>query len=230
MNPARNADVSQLFYNNDAGEAGSRTGECRANAFPAQGQDMMEIIYRNLIWKLNEMGVIMSFNGSFTQGIVEEIGDAISAYLDLRNGDKNEPGHDSGYDVFSVFIEQSQNIKNYFMKKMNDDDDRTLYRKSFESMLLIGIENGHYFISSGNFIENTDIKSLMNRFDQVNSLKKEDLDKLYKRMLLDKPEDTEAQSAGLGIIDMARRATSPLEYLITPKDDRLSFFTLKVYI
>ncbi|MDF2816038.1 MAG: hypothetical protein K0Q81_2238, partial [Paenibacillus sp.] len=36
--------------------------------------------------------------------------------------------------------------------------------------------------------------------------------------------------AGLGLIDMARKATVPLEYSIIAQDDSLSFFTLKAIV
>ena len=66
----------------------------------------------SIVRDLNENGVIISFTGSFTQTIIEEIGEAIRNYIEQ---DKNEYNHEiKSYEVFSIYIEQSQNIKNYF--------------------------------------------------------------------------------------------------------------------
>jgi len=187
------------------------------------GENAEAMIYRELINKLNELGIIISFNGSFTQGIIEEIGDAVRAYLDtVDDGIGGES--DDGVDVFSVFIEQSQNIRNYFLKR---NGNGTFGTKPYESLILIGREEGRYFIIAGNFIDNRDVTDLMKHLERVNSFSGDELKNVYMNIL---GSSADGQSAGLGIIDMAMRSPFPLEYMFTPKGDRFSYFTLKVYI
>ena len=45
-----------------------------------------------------------------------------------------------------------------------------------------------------------------------------------------KPKSESATGAGLGLIDMARKATAPLEYSLHAIDDGLSFFSLRVAV
>jgi hypothetical protein len=180
----------------------------------------------DLMGQLNLNGVIISFNGSFTQGIIEEMGEAIKAYLD------NEKPEDESrvYDVFSVYIEQSQNIKNYFLKKSEQvmGKGAQIGKMSFESIIIIGREQDNYYVCSGNLIEDSEIDDLKRRIDQVNSLPKDELRKLYKAKLREARQ--EGDNAGLGIIEMSRKACQNLDYAFTKRDGDFSFFSLKVTI
>lgn len=175
-----------------------------------------------LIGKLSGYGIIISFNGSFTQGIIEEIGAAIRSYLQAEKDTDETDIHN----VFSVYIEQAQNIKNYFLKKAEGNDEREISRRAFESIVVIGRHNERFFVCSGNLVHQEDVQNLKERIEYVNSLSKEQLKQHYKERLR-KPAH-HCGAAGLGIIDMARKATLPLEYMFTPRDERYVFFTLKV--
>ena len=63
---------------------------------------------------LQQHGVLISFSGRFSQEIIEELGDAVKKYLETESISQTET-----YNVFSVFIEQTQNIKNYCGQKVN---------------------------------------------------------------------------------------------------------------
>lgn len=177
-----------------------------------------------LIGELTSYGIIVSFNGSFTQGIIEEIGTAITSYLQAeRNTDETE-----SHNVFSVYIEQAQNIKTYFLKKaaVAAGDKTEISRRAFESIIVIGRMEERFFVCSGNLVQNEDVSKLKERIDYVNSLTKQQLKQFYKETL--RRTDNQSDSAGLGIIDMARKAAFPLEYMFMTRDERYSFFTLKV--
>jgi hypothetical protein len=175
-----------------------------------------------LIGELTSYGIIVSFNGSFTQGIIEEIGTAITSYL---QAEKNTDETDI-HNVFSVYIEQAQNIKTYFVKKAVGNDKLEINRRAFESIIVIGRHDDRFFVCSGNLVQNDDVKKLKESIDYVNSLTKDQLKQYYKATL--KRTDSNSGSAGLGIIDMARKAAFPLEYMFMSRDERYSFFTLKV--
>lgn len=61
--------------------------------------------------KFEEQGTIMSFSGAFSQGIIEEVGEAIKIYVNHQEEKDQIPK------IFSVFIEMTQNIKNYSNSK-----------------------------------------------------------------------------------------------------------------
>lgn len=170
---------------------------------------------------LQNYGVLINFSGRFTQEIIEELGDAVKRYLESETTSKSET-----FNVFSVFIEQTQNIKNYGAK---DRDAQMRDRIANSGIVAIGKADEVYFVFSGNIVENKDIGPLTKKLDEIASLDKDGLKRLYKAQLK-KPLAPEATGAGLGLIDMARRAVRPPTYSITGLDERVSFFTLEIYV
>lgn len=171
--------------------------------------------------KLRDNGILISFSGRFSQAIIEELGEAVKKYLEMEQSPKNHIFH-----IFSIFIEQTQNIKNYCMSKQSTN----FYENIANScMVTIGkTEIGNY-ICSGNIIEEQDIPGLVGRIEPLISLDKIELKKLYKESLK-KEISADSLGAGIGLIDMARKASYPLEYSITQLDDQYSFFTLKAVV
>jgi hypothetical protein len=180
----------------------------------------------SIVKEMNQQGVIISFNGSFTQNIIEEMGEAIKKYLEEDKTEDNDETR--SYDVFSVYIELSQNIKNYFQKKMSSNLENEFFKLTFESIIVIGKEKNDYYVCSGNIIDNTDIKELKQSIEQVNSLNKEELRKYFKEKL--KSTRNNEYGAGLGLIDMVKKSKNPLEYLFVERNDKYSFFILKANI
>ncbi|MGM0370009.1 MAG: SiaB family protein kinase [Bacillota bacterium] len=171
--------------------------------------------------KLNREGIILSFTGPFSQGIIEEMGDALKSYL------KDEKNNRGGiYKVFSVFIEQTQNVKNYAF----DFDDRAEKEKILSSgTMIIGEKDSSYFVCSGNLIKKEDTTKLKRKLNQINDCDKENLDKLYKKRLR-KEIKKDSGGAGLGLIDMARKADGRFEYNFLEQGEDYYFYTLTVTI
>lgn len=181
----------------------------------------------SIVKELNQNGVIISFNGSFTQNIIEEIGEAIRNFIEQ---DKSEGNYEEkSYEVFSIYIEQSQNIKNYFQKKINFYKENEFFKLAFESIIVIGKEQNDYYVCSGNIIENSDVEKLKGDIDYINSLNKDELKKYYRQKLKANKSSND-MGAGIGLIDMARKSNSSLKYLFIKRDENYSFFILKVSI
>lgn len=170
---------------------------------------------------LRQQQVIMTFSGRFSQGIIEELGDAVKNHLESEQlSTKNI------YNVFSVFIEQAQNIRNYSVSK-KDLKTHSLIANS--GIVIIGKEELGYFICSGNIVEDEDIDDLKQKIEHIQAMDPEDLKKYYKE-LLKKDADPKAGGAGIGIVDMARKAKYPIEYQILQLEDNISFFVFKVIV
>lgn len=170
---------------------------------------------------LQSYGVLISFSGRFSQEIIEELGDAVKKYLETESISLTET-----YNVFSVFIEQTQNIKNYCGHKTTSP---YLERIANSGIVVIGkTEQGHY-VSAGNLIEVADASKFSAQLDTIVAMDKPALKQYYKQQLkADIPPGS--NSAGLGLIDMARKASRPLEYSIQKIDEAVCFFTLKAYV
>src|SRR6056297_1637371 len=135
-------------------------------------EDMNILKLRN---KLNQYGVIMSFTGPFSQGIIEEIGDALRNYLETKMNSRGEI-----FKVFSIFIEQTQNIKNYAYQL---PDENTQEEILLSGILNIGFKDEKYFVSSGNLVKEDDVAELRARLNQIKSYNKKELAKAYREIL-----------------------------------------------
>lgn len=170
---------------------------------------------------LQSNGILISFSGKLTQGLIEEYGAAVKKYLEQAERPTSEI-----HNVFSIFIEQTQNIKNYCSSKDNSPHGEQI---ASSSVVTIGKEELQHVIRSGNLVENADVVLLREALDQIVALDRTELKQLYKAKLRE-AVDQDALGAGIGLVEMARKAKRPLEYSITPIDEHLSFFTLKAVI
>lgn len=172
---------------------------------------------------LRKNGILISFSGRLSQQLIEEYGEAVKTYLENEEQSTKEIIH-----TFSIFIEQTQNIKNYCARRQ-ESPARDLIAQS--SIVTIGKNESGNFIYAGNLVEDADLPELTARIDEILTLNKEELKKLYKERLRKGVSENKAEAgAGVGLIDMARKATLPLEYTVTPRGEGISFFTLKAVV
>lgn len=181
----------------------------------------MEINLIDVLNTLQSYGVLISFSGRFSQKIIEELGDAVKKYLETEAISQKET-----YNVFSVFIEQTQNIKNYSAEKSNTPlKDRI----ANSGIVAIGKSEAGYFVSSGNLVESADVPLLADRLEAITLKDKADLKKLYKEQIK-KEVPPGTTRAGLGLIEMARKASQPLKYSMIKIDEEVYFFNLMVQV
>lgn len=160
---------------------------------------------------LGEAGALITFSGSFSHGIIEELGTAVRAYLESETVQKS-----AMMDVFSVYIEAAQNVRNYS-------------GSAPEGILVIARQGEHYEVHSGNVVRTEDVGGLSQRLQRLRELDKPGLKALYKEQLR-KERASDQVGAGLGLIEMARRASQPLSWEFRPLPDGRSFFSLRVVV
>jgi hypothetical protein len=167
---------------------------------------------------ISDQGILICFNGPFSHSIIEEIGTAVKKHLESDAAVKS-----AVHDVFAVYIEQTQNVRNYAARK------NFPVQKFYSPIVIISKQEGAYAVSSGNLIEKGDVPDLLRMLQQVNSLDKDGLKKLYREKLRQEPPPG-SQGAGVGLIDMARRASLPLKYSVNSLDETYDFFSLTVVV
>jgi hypothetical protein len=174
----------------------------------------------NLRETYNQDHILLCFNGPFSQGLIEEIGNALKRYMQSEDASSS-----SGLDVFAVYIELAQNITHYCSSRQYSDADAS-------ATVVIGREpDGHYVVSAGNVIEAEDGAFLEQRIAELAAMDKAALRAAYKEQLRKPREEGVASGAGLGLIDIARKASSPISCLVQPLDSGSKvFFSLRVVI
>lgn len=161
--------------------------------------------------------ILLCFNGPISRSLIEEIGNALRNYM---TSEQAPPA--KALDVFAVYIELTQNIRHY---AANSEC------KSFETATVaVSYKAGHYHVSAGNIVSQEDGQVLLDRVMALAVLDKAELKQLYKKQLR-KPRDEEARSgAGLGLIDIARKASAPVIASLKSLDNSTGYFSLSVQI
>jgi hypothetical protein len=78
-------------------------------------------------------------------------------------------------------------------------------------------------------VEKSDVDKLREKVQPLIAMDKDGLRQHYKTVLR-REVPPGAEGAGLGLIDIARKASRPLEYSITDINARVSFFTLRAVV
>lgn len=170
--------------------------------------------------ELNTQGILMSFSGPFSHSIIEELGKAVRNYLESA-----QVARSALMDVFAVYIEQAQNVRNYIGRREGSIDHARLANSG---IVVIARESERHVVSSGNLLERTDAPALVAHLEHLRSLDKAGLKILYKERM--RQPLTEVGGAGLGLIEMARKAAMPLDYAFSAVDERYVFFSLRVVV
>lgn len=165
--------------------------------------------------------IVISFNGPFSQSVIEELGEAIRRHLESQTQPRKRIA-----DVFAVYIEVTQNIRNY-AESVGDGDDHIARLNA--GTVLIAREGEEYAVVSGNLVRKQDAAPLAERLDQVLALDAAGLKAAYKERLR-APVEEGAKGAGLGFLQMARKASRPMEYSLSEGDSEHDFFSLTVHI
>ncbi|MZP28903.1 hypothetical protein GTO91_04165 [Heliobacterium undosum] len=171
--------------------------------------------------EIKKEGIIFCYSGPISQATIEGIGQTLRLNMELE-----EAGFTTSQKVFSIFVEQMQNVLNHSVEtvKHSIDPDQELR----VGILIIGHEEGHFYIYCGNRVNNSDVDRLREKIEFLRRLDKEELKALYKMTRQQKKAEPERKGAGLGLIEMARRAGKPIEYSFYRIDEAHSFFCLKV--
>lgn len=169
---------------------------------------------------LQDNGILFCYCGYMTEDILMGIGGAMKKKLELDDIDRK-----TSKSAFSVFVEQVQNVIRYSAEAEPENDEVQL---KF-GLLTVGQTDGKVFISCGNVILAQDVDRLKSSLENIKSLDRKGLKALWKETL--KGETPEgSKGAGVGFIDIARRAKGGIEFDFTEVDANNSFFTLKAYI
>lgn len=161
--------------------------------------------------------IMVCFNGPINAALIEEIGRALRDYL---NHQQEAPS--AVADIFAVYIEMTQNIRRYA-------DQHPDLEGAANAAIVVSREDGRYVISAGNVVVPTDGRIFRQRVDELTALDRAELKALFKTQLR-QPRETLNGSAGLGLIDMARKAARPLDVSLRDIDAGRSFLSLRVVL
>jgi hypothetical protein len=177
---------------------------------------------------LHAQGVIFAYSGYVTEPVLSGVGEALKQKLTIDDADTK-----TLRSVFAIFVEQMQNIIRYSAEKAHQPPpsatEAGALREIRYGILTIGREGNEYVVCAGNLVQRADVPRLKERLNKIRNMSKDELKALYKEQLRSEPEQG-SKGAGLGFMEIARRATQPIDFDFTDVDEAYSFFALKATI
>ncbi len=172
----------------------------------------------------DQQGIFLNLCGPLSHSLMVEMGELMKTKMALEGSDANTIKK-----AFSVLVELNQNIIHYSAEK--EHEKANTHSRCFNGcgIISIGRNKSNYFLLSGNLIENQKVTKLKQKLEKVRNLSKEELKEEY-RLQRKKVPDSESKGAGLGLIEIARKAFGPLEFKFDQIDKHHTFFSLKTVI
>lgn len=160
--------------------------------------------------------ILMSFTGVVTQEIMVEYGKIIKEQAQLSQNERLV--------IFNIFVELTQNILRYSAEKAPLDG-----KEVGVGIVLVSETDSQFYISSGNLVTAEQAVNLEGLFAELVGLDREGLRQLFKQRRRQEPPPG-SKGAGLGLIEVARRACDPLSYALQPMPNGEAFFSICVPI
>lgn len=170
--------------------------------------------------KMEDEKIILSFKGEFTADLLTSILAILESRMKSMGIERKKQKR-----VFNVLVECFQNLYHHI-----DGDGKESVEEINKSVLIMIKYSGESFIiRTGNHIKNESIEDLKRKLAMVNAMNAEELRDLYQSKLKNDLRSSKG-TAGLGLIDIARKSGGKLEYDFLQIDPHSSFFCLNVVI
>ena len=178
--------------------------------------------YFDLEAGLSARGIILAYSGFLTEGMLFSLGQTLKQKMALDSTDANVTKR-----VFSVFVELVQNIIRYSSDRLGEPEKHP--GELSAGLVVVGTEMDRFFMVCGNLVDRGIVPGLRERLDELIGMDKEAIKTVYRRKLREPPEES-SKGATLGLLEIARRSSAPMEYGFVDHQSGQVFFCLKTYI
>lgn len=156
---------------------------------------------------MQKSGVIMAYNGMVSDELMVTLADILKSRLDGQDDAKRSRT------VFSVFMEGMQNLIWH---------GRT--GEHANGMVCISEHDAEITIVCGNRLARSDSLKLKETLEQLQGADKDTIRQLYREGM-SRSGEHEGPGAGLGLLEIARRASHPISFAFTEVDSgQVDFF------
>lgn len=177
----------------------------------------------NLYKTMEQENILLSFKGVVTSDLLTSVLQIMETKMDyLEESPKTKKK------VFNVLVECLQNLYHHIdVNEITAEQRMVIEQKS--ALFLIAKEGDFFNIRTGNYVDKSSAKDLSDKLDKINGMDKEEL-KAYYQEVLNNGSLSDKGTAGLGMIDIARKSGNKLEYQLLDVNETTSFFCLNVKI
>lgn len=176
---------------------------------------------------LRQRGIVFAYSGYVTENVLSGVGDALKQKLAIEDAKTQ-----TMRSVFAVFVEQMQNIIRYSAEQLAPARVGTRRHETRElryGILTIGQEGADYVVHAGNLVSLLDVPRMRTNLAAIRAMTRDELKAAYKDQLRSDPEES-SKGAGVGFLEIARRASAPIEFDFMDVDGERAFFALKAKI
>lgn len=155
--------------------------------------------------------VFLTYGGFLSQALISGMTEALE-----QEAISNDLNMTASNNIFTIFIELSQNMMNY-SKNQNKDELKS------EGLILVGRDDDeNYFIHSQNIIAEIDKEKIEPKLKELLTLSKDEIKQRY-RELRRSGKNTHGKGGGIGFYEIAKRCDS-IDYSFTKiNEDRYYF-------
>lgn len=179
----------------------------------------------HLAQTLDAEHISLCYSGNISQKVLVGLAAALRSQMAPLAIDDNRLKR-----VFSVFVEQVQNIMRHSAGALGD----SAAEPGRYGLVTFGLAGGHFFIIAGNRMISSQAQKLRATLDEIGALNKKQLLARYREQmtqLADDPRDlADWHGAGIGLLEVARHVSQPVEYSFIELDHDHSYFVMKAYI
>jgi hypothetical protein len=164
-----------------------------------------------------ENKIYLTWSGHITSGIGEEV-------LSITESKLSEEDVDSAFRrrVFNIMVESLENVSKY-------NPGRGPEEKFGMPVAIVGLENETFLLTTGNLVKNSGVNDLKKKLDYINSYDKAGLKELFFTSLSGQSIETDS-TGNMGLISMARKSGSKLNYQFERVNETYSYFMLTVRV
>jgi len=169
---------------------------------------------KNLYKNLETGHLLLTYKGDFSQKSILPLLSIVESNIGRTKKEismAKKVGH--------VLIEMLQNISRHALEVGGSRD----------GVFLIGKQEGHFFVQTGNLISEEHKIDLTSRLGSIQSMHEDELIDLHRARILESINLVDKSKSGLGLIQIAKASYSPISYNFQPLNDAM-FFTLKVVV
>jgi hypothetical protein len=164
-----------------------------------------------------ENKIYMTWSGHITSRIGEEV-------LSLTESKLNGEDIDSAFRrrVFNIMVESLENVSKY-------NPGREPEEKYGMPVAIVRLEDEQFLLTTGNLVLNDRVNDLKGKLDDINIHDKAGLKELFFTSLSEQSIETDS-TGNMGLISMARKSGSKLNYQFEKVNDNYSYFMLTVKV
>jgi hypothetical protein len=181
-------------------------------------QQKDDFVY-DILQVMEQNNVLLAFTGEFDMRVINALVNSVRGKLNSVESNRSVQKK-----VYNVMVECLENI---FRHSAEAEQDEVSLR-SF-AIFTLQKQGCDYYLVTGNYIKNSSVDQLKKMIDKINMLDKDQKKEMY-REILSNGEFSDKGGAGLGMIDIAIKSESKLQYEFNEIDNKRTFYVFQVRI